>query len=158
VKRIDYYSAQQPWHSSKWFGVALGGFFGMILLGTGVLITHLTRTSPPNAASLAAGVATAPAVTAKAAPTAAPAATAPAPAITAAPSTDSRVAAVAAEDREESGREHKHHHRHHSSSSHKSAGKVASAPDQKQRDTVLAKHDSKEKRKEKDAIDKLLGL
>jgi hypothetical protein len=63
--------------------------------------------------------------------------------------------------------ESKHHSRHHDHGKHVAAeqaksGKLAtsekSGTSASERNAIVAKHDSKEKRQEKDALDKLLGM
>jgi hypothetical protein len=160
VKKFNYYAVPNAWHSSKWLGVVLGGFFGIIAVGTLVIIVQIVRGAHPNA--LAAGVAAAPAVepVPATAPMPSPAAAAAPPAAKAAAPTAVATATAPEPVAEEAAPAHGHHHRHHHSASHKSSRVAKASPtsDQKKRQTVLAKHDSKEKRHEKDAIDKLLGL
>jgi hypothetical protein len=148
VKKIDYYAVQNPWRMPKWLGVVLGGVFGVIAVGSVAVIVHLTRSTPPMTALAAAPVA---APTAAAAPAAAPAAAA---APVASADDDAAPAAKKAS---------KHHSSHNkamkvASAKRASTAPTASAADAKQRATILAKHDTKEKRREKDALDKLLGL
>jgi hypothetical protein len=152
VKKIDYYAVQHPWRMPKWVGAIIGGVFGFILIVSGVAIVKLTRSPVPVAAVGAIGAAPA--------TTATPAATAPAAApansaVAAAPAT-APAAPVAAADAA-AGK----HHKHHASSHHAAAAThaVASAKRPKGGAVVLAnaKHDNR-KLREKDALDKLLGL
>src|SRR5438445_12715531 len=71
VKKMDYYAVQNPWRMPKWLGAALGGIFGVIVIGSMVTIVQLTKspTPPPVVAVAAAPVAQS--------PTAAPVAAAP---------------------------------------------------------------------------------
>lgn len=149
MKKIDYYAVQNPWRMPKWVGIMLGGVFGVIAIGSMVTIVQLTRppaAPAPIAAVVAAPVAQAPAATPVA--EAAPAAKATAPVASA---DDAAPVAKRASKR-------------HAAASHKKAKLMASAKrpasglDTAQRQTILAKHDTKSKRLEKDALDKLLGL
>jgi hypothetical protein len=138
VKKIDYYAVQQPWKMPKWLGLTLGGIFGVIVLGSAVTAYELTKTPPkaPEVAAVAAPAAPAPTVT-----TPAVTVTATAPAAQAA--TDAAPA------------KHASKHAHKSSSKHsKGMARLSGAKSS----AILAKHDSKEKRQKKDALDKLLGL
>src|SRR5256885_7669818 len=47
VKKIDYYAVQNPWKMPKWLGVALGGIFGMIAVGSVAAIVHITKSDAP---------------------------------------------------------------------------------------------------------------
>jgi hypothetical protein len=153
VKKIDYYASQTPWKMPKWIGATLGGIFGVIAIGSGLLIIQLTHTDKPApiAAVAAAPIAApAPVVAAPAAPVAAAAVAAP---------------ATASADDSAQAADSKHHSKKHAAKSAKKAAKLASAKKTKaapvsteQRGTILAKHDTKDKRHEKDQLDKLLGL
>ncbi|HEX4460404.1 MAG TPA: hypothetical protein VIA18_20645 [Polyangia bacterium] len=151
MKKIDYYASQTPWKMPKWLGATLGGIFGVIAIGSGLLIIQLTHTDKP-----------APIAAVAAAPIAAPA---PAVAAPAAPVAPAPVAAPATASADESAQaaDTKHHSKHHASRSSKKAARLASAKKAKtapvvSSGTILAKHDTKDKRHEKDQLDKLLGL
>jgi hypothetical protein len=153
VKKIDYYASQTPWKMPKWIGATLGGIFGVIAIGSGLLIFQLTKanTPAPVAAVAAAPIAAPVAVAATAPPAAAPVAVA---AQNPASADDSAQAA-----------DTKHHSKKHAAKSKKASAKLASAKkapspsvSSAQRGTILAKHDTKDKRHEKDSLDKLLGL
>jgi hypothetical protein len=152
VKRIDYYAVQNPWRVPKWVGAMLGGIFGVIVLGSMITIVQLTR--PAVAAPLPTAAATP-----VAAPTTAPVAL----------SADGVKASaqVASADDEAPAAPKKHASKklHSKAKSKKQmrlamATKHSSAPslNASQRATILAKHDSKASRHDKDALDKLLGL
>jgi hypothetical protein len=143
---MNYYGPQQSWKFPKWLGIALGGIFATIAICSGLLIIRLT--SSPSAAPVAA-LATAPL------PSAAPVA-APAPAV-AAPNTATATPAPVSPPQVA---DNKHHSRHHEHGKHIAAeqAKAASGPSASERDAIVATHDSKEKRQEKDALDKLLGM
>jgi hypothetical protein len=153
VKKIDYYAVQNPWRMPKWLGATLGGIFGVIVIGSMITIVNLTRSpTPPPIAALAA----APALQA---PATAPVAAAPA----AAPSVKATAPAVASAD-DAAPVAKKHASKRHASKKH---GKMlasakrtpaSSSLGSAQRQTILAKHDTKGKRSDKDALDKLLGL
>jgi hypothetical protein len=151
VKKIDYYASQTPWKMPKWLGAALGGIFGVIAIGSGLLILQLTRSNtPPPIAALAAAPISTPT------PAVAPPAQPAAPVAVAAPAT-------ASADEIPQPADTKHHSKKHASKSKKaaklaSAKKSAPAVSSAQRGTILAKHDTKDKRQQKDALDKLLGL
>jgi hypothetical protein len=150
VKKIDYYAVHNPWRVPKWVGAALGGVFGVIVIGSMITIVQLTRspTPPPVAAVAAAPMA--------AEPVAAPVAAVPAPA--------KARATVASADDAAPVAKHKAGKKH--AAAHKKAKMLASAKRSSsgpslgaaQRQTILAKHDTKSKRSDKDALDKLLGL
>jgi len=155
VKKIDYYASQTPWKMPKWLGATLGGIFGVIAIGSGLLILQLTRSNTP-----------APIAALAAAPIAAPAPVAAPPAQPVAPAAVAPQATASADEIPQPA-DTKHHSKHHSAkakkaaklaSAHKSAPAAAPAASSAQRGTILAKHDTKDKRHEKDALDKLLGL
>lgn len=144
MNKMNYYAVPQPWRMPKWVGMLLGGVFATIAIGSMVVIVQLTRPPAPPVTALAA----APAL--QATPTTAPAV---------APAEKPEMAPVAAAETTAPATTHAKHH----AASHHRAMKVASAKHatmqtQTQRNTMLAKHDTKEKRHEKDALDKLLGL
>ena len=151
MKKIDYYAVQNPWRMPKWLGATLGGIFGIIVIGSMVTIVQLTKSNtPPVVAVAAAPVAQAPTA-------AAPAAAAPSVKATAPVASADDAAPV-----EKHARASKKH-----AAAHAKKGKLmasakhapaASTIGSAQRQTILAKHDTKSKRNEKDALDKLLGL
>jgi hypothetical protein len=150
VKKIDYYAVQHPWRMPKWLGATLGAIFGFILIVSGVAIVKLTR-SPivPVAAVAALPSTSAPAAAPATSPAAKPAAVAPAAAPAEVAEADTAPAPTG-----------KHHGKHHAASSrHAASHAVASSKHLKASGVVLAnaKHDNR-KLKEKDALDKLLGL
>jgi hypothetical protein len=150
VKKIDYYAVQNPWRMPKWLGATLGGIFGVIVIGSMITIVQLTKSPTPPAV---AAVAAAPMAQA---PAAAPVAAA-APAVKATAPVASADDATAAPARRAS-KKHASHARKAklmASAKHTSSGSSLGAA---QRQTILAKHDTKSKRVEKDALDKLLGL
>jgi hypothetical protein len=151
VKKIDYYAVQNPWRMPKWIGATLGGIFGVIVVGSMITIVQLTKSNAPAPVAAVA---------------AAPVAQAPAAAPVAAATTVKATAPVASADEAAPVNKHRSSKRH-ASSSHGKKGKLlasakrapaASTMGSAQRQTILAKHDSKDKRLEKDALDKLLGL
>ena len=152
MKKIDYYAVQNPWRMPKWLGATLGGIFGVIVIGSMITIVQLTRSPTPKPVAV---VAVAPvAAPAAAAPVAAPAATA-----------DQATAPVAAADDAAPAKRHasKKHAAAHSKKSKlmasaKKSPSSGSTLGSAQRQTILAKHDTKGKRSDKDALDKLLGL
>ena len=145
MKKIDYYAVHNPWRMPKWLGATLGGVFGVIVIGSMITIVQLTKSpTPPVVAVAAAPAVQAPAV---------------APVAAAAPAVKAPVAS--ADDAAPAKRASKKH------ASHGKKGKLlasakhsspASSMGAAQRQTILAKHDTKSKRQEKDALDKLLGL
>jgi hypothetical protein len=146
VKKVDYYAAHQPWRVPKWLGAALGVVFTGVLVGAGALIVNLTRPAVaakpavatlPGSATAAAGVVTAP------------------PAVAAAPAAPAATASKASAPATVATTSHHHHHGH-KSATPPSHG-VAKAPAQDNSAAILARHDSREKRKAKDDLDKLLG-
>jgi hypothetical protein len=161
VKRIDYYAPQQSWKMPKWLGATIGIIFGGIAIGSGFLILQLTQ-KPPIAAvgALAAAPTTAVggvAVAPPAHPLSAPVAVSPP--VSGEPTAVPEVA----DSRHHSSRHHGKHESKHAAQSSKlakatPAAKAAPAASGAERGQILAKHDSKEKRHEKDALDKLLGL
>ena len=147
MKKIDYYAVQNPWRMPKWLGATLGGIFGVIVIGSMITIVQLTKSPapPPVVAVAAAPVAQA--------PTAAPVA----------PTAVKATAPVAsADDAAPAKRASKKHAAAHGKKGKLMASAKHAAPvstmGAAQRQTILAKHDSKDKRHEKDALDKLLGL
>jgi hypothetical protein len=152
VKKIDYYAVQNPWRMPKWLGATLGGIFGVIVIGSMITIVQLTKSSTPAPVTAVAA----------AAPLAATATTP----IAAAPEAAKASAPVASADEAAPAPKHRAA-KHHAAASHGKHGKMlasakhapaASSLGAAQRQTILAKHDTKDKRHEKDALDKLLGL
>jgi hypothetical protein len=148
VKKMNYYAVQNPWRLPKWLGAILGCAFGVIAIGSAVAIVQLTRPPAPPVAAVAPTPA--PVVHAALAPT--PAATVTTPVASA---SDDAAPVVSK----------KHASKRHAAHGKKGGIRLASAKhsapsmmDSGKRATILAKHDSKEKRQQKDALDKLLGL
>jgi hypothetical protein len=142
TRRSTVYVAQSRF--PKWLGIALGGMFAVIFAGTAVIIVQLTRATAPVAVA--------------AAPALAPAAATPTPTATAAAATAAQPeAAVAAASDEapapapaKAGSK-----RHHASK--RVAKRPAGISDAKAK-AILARHDTKAKARQRDALDKLLGL
>jgi hypothetical protein len=150
VKKMDYYAVQNPWRVPKWLGFTIGGIFGVIVIGSMVTIVQLTKspTPPPVVAVAAAPVAQNPAA---------------APAV-AAPAVKASAPVASADDAAPVGKHARAAKKH---AAHGKKGKLLASAKHTpaaptmgaaQRQTILAKHDSKSKRSEKDALDKLLGL
>jgi hypothetical protein len=139
MKKIDYYAVQQPWKMPKWLGVTLGGIFGVIALGSAVTAYELTKPVPK-----------APEVAAVAAPEA------PAPTVTTPAATVMAKASVASNDSPAPARHASKHAKKASKRASKAIAKRGLTPAKSA--AILAKHDSKEKRRAKDNLDKLLGL
>ncbi|HWE27732.1 MAG TPA: hypothetical protein VHB97_07005, partial [Polyangia bacterium] len=136
MKKIDYYAVQNPWRMPKWLGATLGGIFGVIVIGSMITIVQLTKspTPPPVVAVAAAPVAQA--------PTAAPVAAAPTAVKATAPVASADDAAPVA---------HRASKKH--AATHGKKGKLmasakhapaASSLGAAQRQTILAKHDSRD--------------
>jgi hypothetical protein len=128
-KKIDYYAVNEPYKIPKWLGATLGGVFALVAVGAAAIIIHLSR--PTQAAA-----APAPAVAAVAA---APEAVAPVE--TPPPAPPAANVQVA-------------HKSHHSAKATKAAKPIR----KDKANAILAKHDSREKRKAKNDLDRLLGL
>ena len=149
MKKIDYYAVHNPWRMPKWLGATLGGIFGVIVIGSMITIVQLTKspTPPPVVAVAAAPVAQA--------PTAAPVAAAPTAVKATAPVASADDAAPAHRASKKHAAAHGKKARLLASAKHTPAASTMGAA---QRQTILAKHDTKSKRSDKDALDKLLGL
>ena len=134
MKRIDYYAQPEPWKVPKWMGVTLGVIFSAVAVLAVALIVQLSRpahadTPPPaEVAAVPAPQAPAPVVTAP------PVQTAVAPALHSAPAAHAKHAKL-----------------------HKKATKAVASGHAKSA-AILARHDSRDKRKQKDDLDRLLGL
>lgn len=129
----------------KWLGIALGGMFAVIFAGTAVIILQLTRATAPVA------VAAAPVL----GPAAAPTAVAAAPAAQAETATAAAPEAAASDAAPAPAKASK---KHRSSSSKQRVAKRPSGLSDTKAKAILARHDSKAKAKQRDALDKLLGL
>lgn len=144
MKKVDYYA--QPWKMPKWLGFAIGGVFGTIVIGSAILIVQLTKSPEPPKPVVAAAAAVA-------APVANDEAAAPAAAqdeAKPAPVRSERAVVVHSS----------HHSRKHDKHASK-AMKVASAKpviSDSKAHAILARHQTKQTRANKDALDKLLGL
>lgn len=146
MKRIDYYAVQGPWKMPKWLGATLGGIFAVIAIGSAYLVFAMVR--PPAAP---AALAAAPSVTAP--QPAAPVAVAAAPSAAA----DDEAPAATPAKASKSAKASKH------AKAKKAHAKTAVAKRDKslsdaKAHAILAKHDSKQNRKSKDDLDRLLGL
>ena len=140
MKKIDYYAQHEPWKMPKWVGLTLGGVFSTVAITAAVLIVHLTR---PAHADVAPQVAAA-AVAAPAA--AAPVVTTPPVQTAQAPTEGSaQVAHLNAK------------HAKHAKVAHAKGIRTASLTHAKS-SAILARHDTASKRKQKDDLDRLLGL
>ena len=140
MKKIDYYAAHEPWKMPKWIGATLGVIFASVAVGAAALIVHLTRPAhadvPPPVAALAA-----PAV--------------PAPAAVAAVETPPPVSPAVVADSS--------HHKNAKSAHGAKLAKHSARPSRPaithdKASAILAKHDSHSKRKDKDDLDRMLGL
>jgi len=152
MKKIDYYAQPQQWGMPKWVGYALGGLFAVIALGCIVVIVNLTRATTPPAPPVVAVAA--PVVAPE--PAAAPAQAAP---IAAAQSDDQPAPAKATRSAHLSKRAKrlaKKHGRH--TMLAKASAKKAPALDDGKARAILAKRETRQSRKAKDDLDKLLGL
>jgi hypothetical protein len=149
VKNNNLYVPRQNGKLLRWLGVALGGIFATIAVGSGFLIVRLTRSA--NAAP-PASLATAPP------PAAAPVAT-PTPAV-AAPD-PAKGTATPAQVPPPQLADSKHHSQHHDHGKHVAAAqakKSAPAASASEPNSTAAGHASASKPHEKDALDKLLGM
>jgi len=143
-RKIDYYAAPSS-GMPKWMGYMLGGVFATIAVGCVVVIFALTRDNTPPPAEK-------PVVAAAAAPVAAPAAD-PAPVAKAALATDEPAASAKLSKKAAKHLAAKSKH----GKRIMLAKHSTSIADDKAR-SILAKRDSKQSRKAKDDLDKLLGL
>ena len=150
MKKIDYYAVQNPWRMPKWIGATLGGIFGVIAIGSMITIVQLTRSPTPPPAPV---VAMAPAATA-------------APIVASPEATTAAKASAPVASADDAAPVSKKHAKKHAAAHGKKGKLLASAKHtpsgsmmgSAQRQTILAKHDTKAKRSDKDALDKLLGL
>jgi len=132
VKRIDYYAAPEPWKVPKWMGVTLGVIFSAVAVMAVALIVQLTRSAhadgPPPVATAAV-----------------PAPQAPAPVVTPPPVQPAvhSVSVVRSAPVKHAKLQKK--------AAKPAIGRAKSA-------AILARHDSHEKRKQKDDLDRMLGL
>ena len=132
MKPVDLYA--QPWKMPKWLGAVIGGVFGFILIGTGLIMFHLVR--PAEAAQPVAVEAVAPV-----SPVAAPAQVETPPPVQRVESTVPAAAPHKAQVRKG-----------------KASKKMAKLPPASTRAKIVARHDSRDKRKAKDDLDRMLGL
>ena len=121
VKKIDYYASQTPWKMPKWLGATLGGIFGVIAIGSGLLIIQLTRANTP-----------APIAAVAAAPIAAPAAVAAPVAQPAAPVAVAAQTTPSADDSAQPA-DSKHHSKKHASKSKKARRPSSRRPRRRRR-------------------------
>jgi hypothetical protein len=131
VKRIDYYAQPQAWNP-KWIGAILAVIFSAVAVFAVVLIVHLTRPAHADTPPVQAAAVPAPAAPAPVV-TEPPVQPAVAPAVRSSPVTHAK-----------------------QSKSHKKSKAVASG--KAKANAILARHDSRQKRKQKDDLDRLLGL
>jgi hypothetical protein len=140
MRRSTVYVAQSRF--PKWLGIALGGMFAVIFAGTAVIIVQLTRATAPVAVA--------------AAPALAPAAATPTATAAAATAAQPEAAVAAASDEAPAPAPAKAgSKRHHASK--RVAKRPAGISDAKAK-AILARHDTKAKARQRDALDKLLGL
>ena len=148
MKKVDYYAVQGPWKMPKWMGGAIGGLFAVMAVGSACAIHSLTK-GPEAPAALAAAPALAPAPTERPAVTLAPAAAAPHEAATVPVATKAQ----------KSGSHHKASRSHqHASKKRVMLAKRSPVMSDSRATAILAKRDSRSNRRDKDALDKLLGL
>jgi len=147
VKKVDYYAMNQAWKMPKWLGATVGGVFGVIAIGSVFAIVHLTRSPEPPKPAMAAA---APAV---AAPAPAPAEAAPAPAAAQEAKPAAPVERVVVAHSRHASKKHDRHAKTVVASAKRPSG-MTDAKAQ----AILAKHEGKGQKKDKDALDKLLGL
>jgi hypothetical protein len=148
VKNGNFYVPRQSGNVLRWLGVALGGIFAIIAIGSGLLILRLTRSA--NAAPTAS-LATAPPL--PAAPVAAPALVVAAPD----PAKETATPAQVTQPQLADSKHHSHHHdhgKHIAAAQAQQSAPAASAGEPNS--AVVAGHASKPH--EKDALDKLLGM
>lgn len=132
MKYNNYYGVQRPWSLPSWLGKALAAFFCFIAFLSVVFMVQLLRMS--HAQTLPPPVAAPASLMAQAEPVA-PSVTKPAAKIM---KTASKRSAQ------------------HKASKHALAAKIDKLNRHNQ--AVLARHDSRPKRREKDALDRVLGL
>jgi hypothetical protein len=141
VKRVDYYAISQPWKMPKWLGATIGGVFAVIAIGSAVLIVQLTRTpdrpAPPMAAAAAAQ-----GTSVQAAATVA----------------STEPAAEPAAEALKLAKHERHHAKRHDK--HAKATRVArrGGMTEAKSSAILAKHETKAAKRDRDALDKLLGM
>lgn len=149
MKKVDYYAVQGPWKMPKWMGAAIGGLFGLIAVGSAFAIHSLTK--GPEAPAIVA-----------AAPVFAPAAAAPAAkAAPVAAVADDAAPAPVAKKAEKRGKNHKSASRHgDKKQKNMMLAKRSMSPvmSDSKASAILAKRDKSSTRRDKDALDKLLGL
>ncbi len=138
MKRIDYYAQHNPWKMPKWVGVTLGSVFGAVAVTALVLIVYLTRSAhadtPPAVAAAAVAAPSAPAQVGTPPPVQ--------------PEVAQPLVSAAAPKHAKASKAAK--------SKVKATHNLAVA--KQNRAAILARHDSHEKRKQKDDLDRLLGL
>jgi hypothetical protein len=135
LKRIDYYAQPNPWKMPKWVGITLGGIFGTVAVGAAVLIIQLTKPAHAEAVPAANTAVVAAPAEPEEVVTEAPVQPAPAKAVRTAAPSKAKIAKI----------------------KQKKAAKALAASRAK-KGSILARHDSREKRKQKDDLDRLLGL
>jgi hypothetical protein len=144
VKKVDYYAMNQPWKMPKWLGFTIGGIFGSIAIGSAILIVQLTKSPEAPKPAVAAAVA---------APVAQDQAT-PAPAQA---QDDAQQAPARPERTVVAHSRHAKKHDKHAAKGMKMASAKPVISDAKAH-AILARHQTKTTRANKDALDKLLGL
>jgi hypothetical protein len=142
VKKVDYYA--QPWKMPKWLGFAIGGVFGTIVIGSAILIVQLTKSPEPPKPVVAAAAA------AVAAPVAQDEAAAAQDEAKPAPVRSERAVVVHSS----------HNSRKHDKHAAKGIKMASAKPviSDSKAHAILARHQTKQTRANKDALDKLLGL
>jgi predicted lipid-binding transport protein (Tim44 family) len=135
VKKINYYAQPNPWKMPKWVGITMGGIFGTVAVGAAVLIVQLTKPAHAEAIPVAN--------TAVIAAPAAPEAVVTAPPVQPEPAKAARSSAPSKAKIAKLNKK-------------KAARSLAEARAKKS--SILARHDSRDKRKQKDDLDRLLGL
>ena len=138
MKKIDYYAQHNPWKVPKWVGVMLGSVFGAVAVTALVLIVYLTRSAHADAPPAVAAAAVA-------APVAQPQVVTPPPVQ---PEAQQPAVSAVASKHVKTAKASK--------AKAKAAHNLAAA--KQNRSAILARHDSREKRKQKDDLDRMLGL
>lgn len=156
MRKVDFYAIQQPWRMPRWLGGLIGGGFAIIAIGAAVAIIQLT--TPPKAPEPVAAAL-------------APQDTPAAPVQAQAQAASRPIAALATKHGDDDAKPivrkaTKRTKKHAKAARRAKKGKAARTAVAKRSTgmtdnkaaAILAKHEGKAQRKERDALDKLLGL
>ena len=155
MKRIDFYAAPRSFQMPKWLGAVVGGVFMSMIFGSAFIFVRLTHPAVEGSSPLAASaVQLAPDPVLPPSPSAVPSVTVATPT-----EAEPALAGSSVSPPRPTAGERAHARLHSARRHHGGKPMLASAePTTKRAQQILAHHESRDKRRAKDEIDRLLGM